>query len=105
MSDGIRDFFKQHHAVRAGDTGPDWATASDDSLLGWIRGEFDLIRRKTGDPKRVLLMGALTEAWNRIGRLTLEAGEHGKDWPGRDRVGRLLAILAVNADLLALTVK
>jgi hypothetical protein len=99
-SDGIRDFFARYHAVPATDSGPDFPSASDDALLAWLNGECDLLRRGTGDPRRVILKLALAEAWRRIATLTDECKRNPRDWPGRNTVGRLLAALAANADVL-----
>lgn len=103
--DGIRDFFNRHHAVPATDSGPDFASATDDALLGWLNGECRLLRTGTGDPRRIILRAVLAEAWHRIATLTDECKRNPKDWPGRTTCGRLLATLATNADVLVVTPK
>lgn len=100
--DPIRDFFRRYHAVPATDAGPDWPTATVDALLGWFNGECDLLRRGTGDPARTILKAVVVEVWARVGRLYGECAKNGPDWPGRHDVGRLLAAVAANADVLRL---
>ena len=101
--DAVHDFFRRYNAVPATDAGPQWETATTDALLDWLTGEFYLIRRGAGDPKRTMLKGALAETWARIGRLTKEAAMQPRDWPHRNDVGRMLAALATNADLLTVS--
>lgn len=103
--DAVRGFFTRYHAVPANDAGPEWESASDDALIGWLTGEFNLLRRGDGDPRRKLLRGAVAEAWSRVNRLSKQCPNHGTDWSGRNTLGRLLATLAMNADLLTIAIK
>lgn len=103
--DGVQYFFAKYHAVPANNAGAQWDKASVDSLLGWLNGECDLIRRGTGDPKRAILREVLAEVWSRIGALSKECAKQPADWHGRNTVGRLLAAIAMNADVLTLSIR
>lgn len=103
--DAVKDFFAKYHAVPENDKGVQWEHASDEALIGWLTSELGLLRRKAGDPKRVMLKGCLAEVWARIGRLSMECANQPADWPGHNTLGRLLAQLAMSADLLTIGVK
>ncbi len=102
--DAVKSFFAKYNAVPATDAGIDWPLAKDEAVIGWLTGELALLRRGEGDPKRVILKQCIAEAWKRIGRMGRECANQPKDWPGRDIMGRMLAQIAMHADLLTITV-
>jgi len=102
----MRDFFRKYHAAPATDGGIDWANASDEVLIAWFTADAALIRKHELRPVdrahvRERFGEAAAEIWRRIVRLAAECGSQPADWPGRNRVGRLLSTISVyGGDLL-----
>ena len=60
---------------------------------------------RTLEPLLADLTAVVGELWKRVGELAAEVGQQPADWPRRNEMGKILAELAMAADVLQLTPK